>query len=93
MDDFEECVNAKSVMATIKYRNEKDKIKSRKVKCYYNNFLGAEIINAQTGESMEGRVGSINENLFYKVKHCGFIDKPVTLYYYTKGEFEKHLNV
>ena len=31
------------------------------------------------------------ENKYFKIKHCGIIDKPVTLFYYTREEAGRHL--
>jgi len=86
--------NDKKVYTYVKYQTYKGpkKInKTQKIACWYNNFLGNEIINAVTGSKMGGVIGSKEENKYFKIKHCGIIDKPVTLFYYTREEAGRHL--
>ena len=85
--------NIRYVYAYVKYKTETGEEKTKKVKCWYNNFLGNQMINAVSGSPMGACVGSCEEANYYKIKHCGFIDKPVSLYYNTRQEAEKHLGL
>ena len=90
----------RSSMFTIK-RRVKGKGKPKTINLFNtSNMLNTHIINAVTGfvftddNMIPYRVGTMNEVLFFKVRllngECGI--PPVTLFYDTPEQYEKHLN-
>lgn len=52
---------------------------------------GTPIIHAITGDFLLGKVGSLQENKYYKVKmNCFGTEQNGTLYYLSPDEYEKH---
>lgn len=59
---------------------------------YSSGNIGSYIKNAETGESYNYKVGSKDEDLFFKVSHSTgeFKSGPLTLFYETPEHFERH---
>jgi len=60
---------------------------------YYKALLnsGTPIIHAITGDYLPGKIGSLDENKYYKVKMtCYGNDQNGTLFYFSPEEYEKH---
>ena len=54
---------------------------------------GTPIIHAITGDYLLGKVGSLHENKYYKVKmSCFGTEQNGTLYYLSPDEYERHQN-
>jgi hypothetical protein len=54
---------------------------------------GSPIVHAITGDYLLGKVGSLHENKYYKVKmSCFGAEQNGTLYYLSPDEYERHQN-
>lgn len=69
-----------------------NKNKLLEIGVYSSGTQGSSIRNAETGEYYKYTVGSLDENLFYKVSNStGEIGSgPITLFYETPGHYERH---
>ena len=61
---------------------------------YSSGTQGSSIRNAETGEYYKYKVGSLDENLFYKVSNSTgeIASGPITLFYESPGHYERHQN-
>jgi len=61
---------------------------------YTSGIQGSSIRNAETGEYYKYTVGSLDENLFYKVSNSTgeFASGPITLFYESPEHYERHQN-
>jgi len=61
---------------------------------YTSGTQGSSIRNVETGEYYKYKVGSLDENLFYKVSNStGEISSgPITLFYESPEHYERHQN-
>ena len=59
---------------------------------YSSGNIGSYIKNAETGETYNYKVGSRDEDLFFKVSHSTgeFSSGPITLFYDSPEHFERH---
>ena len=63
------------------------------IEFYSSGAIGNLITHAISGNKQKGHVvGSINEDLFFKVSFCSskISNEPVTLFYYSPEEYENH---
>jgi hypothetical protein len=73
----------------ILHRNNKD------IMVYATSSQGSNIKNAETGEFSRGVVGTLDENLFYKIIIATGENAtgPLTLFYNSPSHYEKHQGV
>jgi hypothetical protein len=70
--------------------------KKTKVNCFASGCVGSSIRNAITGQRyVDCKVGSRSEDQFFKVGICTgeFGQDPVTLFFESKGAYERHMMV
>lgn len=68
------------------------KLQKVSIGLYSSGNIGSYIKNAETGETYNYRVGSKDEDLFFKVSHSTgeFNTGPITLFYDSPEHFERH---
>jgi hypothetical protein len=75
------------------YETENGKIKRRKIDLYSSGDIGSQIRDAETGDYFKQRVGSLEEELFFKVKLVtGECNSSSTFFYSSPEQFMAHLN-
>lgn len=87
IQDFETNKHHHKVMKTIKTKSGK---KTLNIEYYSSGPIGSTITHAVSGvKQRENIVGSIHEDLFFKIKLVNR-NEGVTLFYYSPEEYEKH---
>jgi hypothetical protein len=102
VDDFEE--NNKDVLYDIKkmdrghtkiWSHANGSLKRSKIDVYTSGFIGSRIRNAETGEYFKHLVGSLDENLYFKVAltsdECKTKNGSNMLFYISPDHCMRHL--
>lgn len=80
---------------TIKVRSGNGKFKNKRVKVFTSSGVGTKIRDAETGEFYPNKVGSNDEDLFFKVAiatgECTSANVSNTLFYLSPQHYENHL--
>jgi len=68
---------------------------NKNIAVYATSSQGSDIKNAETGEFSKSVVGTLGENLFYKVTIATgeYLSGPLTLFYTSPSHYEKHQGV
>jgi hypothetical protein len=71
------------------------RVKNKRIKVYTSGGVGTKIRDAETGEYYPNRVGSRDEDLFYKVivstGECNSANGYNALFYFSPQHYENHL--
>lgn len=77
--------------------NKKGKLKNKKIDIYTTSGIGNLIRDAETGQYYNNRVGTSDEDLFFKVMlstgECKSANGSNTLFYLSPQHYSNHLNV
>jgi hypothetical protein len=80
---------------TRKVQMENGKIKNKRIKVFTSGIVGARIRDAETGEYYPNKVGSRDEDLFFKVivstGECSSANGSNKLFYISPQHYENHL--
>jgi hypothetical protein len=76
------------------YKDPQGFTKKNKIFSYSSGICGSNIRCAETGTYLKYKVGSLDENLFFKMSFCDGKQKngPYTYFYESPTSFEKHHN-
>ena len=71
------------------------RLKNKDIMVYATSSQGSDIKNAETGEFLKSVVGTLDENLFFKVSISTGENEsgPLTLFYNSPSHYEKHHGV
>ena len=78
-----------------KVQMDSGKIKNKRIRVFTSSGVGARIRDAETGECYTNKVGSKDEDLFFKVAiatgECTSANSSNTLFYCSPKHYENHL--
>lgn len=81
---------------TRKVQHENGKIKNKRIRVYTSSGVGSKIRDAETGEYYPNKVGSKDEDLFFKViiatGECKSVNGSNAAFYCSPQHYENHLH-